>query len=75
MAYTLDTPLGKILDDPRARSVIDRYLPGASTNPMMGLFRGTTINILLTMPQASHMGITRQQVDALLTEINKAAGE
>jgi hypothetical protein len=71
MAYTLDTPLGKILDDPRARTVIDRYIPGASTNPMMGMFRETTINILLSMPQASHMGVSRQQAEVLLAEINK----
>lgn len=72
MSFTLESTLGTILDDPRARIVIDRYIPGASSNPMLGMFRNTTINTLLSMPQASHMGITRKQAEDLLAEINKS---
>ncbi|NMB54487.1 MAG: hypothetical protein GYA15_07265 [Leptolinea sp.] len=72
MSFTLESALGTILDDPHARIVIDRYIPGASSNPMLGMFRNTTINTLLSMPQAWHMGITRKQAEELLAEINKS---
>jgi hypothetical protein len=74
MAFTLDTTIGTILDDPRARAVVDKYLPDASTNPMMAMARGMTINMILAMPQAAQLGITREKAETLLAEVNKIAG-
>jgi hypothetical protein len=74
MAFTLDTKIGTILDDPRAREVVDKYIPDASTNPMISMARGMTINMILSMPQASQLGITREKAEALLTEVNKLIG-
>lgn len=71
MAFTLDTTLGTILDEPRAKAVLDQYLPGVSTNPMIAMVRGMSLNSLLAMPQAAQMGITREKVEGILTEINK----
>lgn len=74
MAYTLDTPIGTIMENPRARTIIDKYIPGASSNPMLNMVKGWTMNIILTMPQATRMGVTREKAEALLVEINKLAG-
>ncbi len=71
MKYTLDTQLGTILDQPQAKTILDQYLPGVSTNPMVGMVRGLTINMILAMPQAVQLGITKEKAEALLTEINK----
>lgn len=71
MAFTLDTQLGTLLDHPQAKAVIDQYLPGVSSNPMVGMVRGMTLNMILAMPQAAQLGITKQQVEAVLAEINK----
>ena len=54
MAFTLDTTLGTLLDDPQAKAVIDQYLPGVSANPMIAMAKGFTLNMLLAMPQAAH---------------------
>ncbi len=71
MAYTLDTPFGTLLDNPQAKTVIDRYLPGVSSNPMVGMLRGLTLNMVLSMPQAAQMGITKDKVQSMLDEVNK----
>lgn len=74
MAYTLDTPLGTLLDSPQAKPVIDQYLPGVASNPMVGMLRGLTINMVLSMPQAAQLGITKEKAEAMLAEVNKRVG-
>lgn len=71
MAFTLDTTLGTLLDNPQAKAVLDQYAPGVSTNPMVAMVKGMTLNQLLAMPQAAQMGITKDKVEALLVEVNK----
>jgi para-nitrobenzyl esterase len=71
MAFTADSTLGEILDNPQAKAVFEQYLPGVSTNPMVAMARGMSLNLILTMPQAAQFGLTREKVDALLVEVNK----
>lgn len=71
MAITLDTTLGEILDNPQAKAVLDQQLPGVSTNPMIAMARGMTLNMILAMPQAAQLGLTKEKAEAILAEINK----
>ena len=71
MAFTLDTTIGEILDNPQAKAVLDQYLPGASSNPMIAMVRGMSLNMLLTLPQAAQLGVTREKAEVVLAEINK----
>jgi len=71
MAFTLDSTLGSIIDDPRAKAVLDQVMPGASTNPMVGMARGMSLNMILSMPQASQMGFTREKAEALILQLNQ----
>lgn len=71
MTFTLDTTLGQLLDNPQAKAVLDRFAPGVSTHPMVGMARGMSINALLAMPQAAQMGLTREKAQQALDEINK----
>lgn len=70
MAYTMDTKVGEILKDTHAVDVLERYVPGVSKNPMVGLASGMTIKSLLAMPQAQQYGITEEKVKMVLDEIN-----
>ncbi len=71
MALTLDTTLGTLLDDPKAKAVLDQYVPGVSSNPMIGMVKGMSLSMLLAMPQAAQFGLTKEKAEALLAEINK----
>jgi hypothetical protein len=70
MAYTLDTKVGEILKDARAVKILERYAPGISKNPMIGLAKGMTLKSLLAMPQAKQAGVTEEMVVKVLAEIN-----
>ena len=52
MIYTMDTKVGLILDDTGAVKILEKYVPGISRNPMVGLAKGMTLKALLAMPQA-----------------------
>ncbi len=71
MAFTLDTTLGTLLDNPQAKAILEQYVPGISTNPMVAMARGMTLNMLLAMPQAAQLGITKEKAEAMLAEVNK----
>jgi hypothetical protein len=70
MAYTLDTTVGEILKDTNALDVLDKHVPGASKNPMLGLASGMTLKSLLAMPQAKQFGVTEELVNQFLAEVN-----
>jgi len=40
---TEDTDIGSLLDDPAAAEIIDKHVPGFSTNPETELARGMTL--------------------------------
>ena len=71
MQFTLDSTLGQILENPKAKAVLDKNFPGVSTNPMVAMVKGMTLNNLLAMPQAAQFGLTKEKVEALLAEVNK----
>jgi hypothetical protein len=73
MTFTLDTTLSELLDDPRAKTVLDKYIPGVSSNPMIGMVKGTTLRAIVSMPQVAQMGITQEKVQSVLDEVNKLA--
>lgn len=71
MEFTLDTKFGTLLENPQAKAVIDKYLPGVSTNPLVGMVKGMTLKMILAMPQAKQLGLTQKKVETILAEINK----
>jgi len=70
MAYTLDTKVGEILKDTQAVETLERYAPGISKNPMLGLAKGMTLKSVVAMPQAKQAGLTEEMVLKVLAEIN-----
>ena len=71
MELTLDTTFGTILDDPKAKAILDKHLPGISSNPLVGMAKGMTLNTILSMPQAAELGLTKEKAENILAEINK----
>jgi hypothetical protein len=71
MKYSLDTQLGTLLDQPQAKAIIEKHLPGVSTHPMIAMAKGLTLNMILATPQAAQLGLTKAKAEAMLAEINK----
>jgi len=70
MAYSLDSKLGDLLVDPRVVAVLEKHLPGASKNPMIGMARGMSLKVILTFPQARQAGLTKELAEKVLAEAN-----
>jgi hypothetical protein len=70
MAYTLDTKIGELLKDAGAVKVFEKYAPGISKNPMIGLAKGMTLKALIAMPQAKQAGLTEEMIKKVLVEVN-----
>jgi hypothetical protein len=71
MQFNLDTQLGALIDHPQAKPIVEKYFPGLTTNPMVGMVKGMSINSLLSTPQAAQFGITKAKVETVIAEINK----
>jgi hypothetical protein len=71
MAFTLNTTLGEIMDNPQAKSIMEKYVPGISNNPLVAMAKGMSLNMILSMPQAAQYGLTKDKAEAVLAEINK----
>ena len=70
MAYTMDTTVGEILKDTHAVEILEKYVPGISENPLLGMAKGITLEALLSNPLAKQAGITEEMVTNVLKEIN-----
>jgi hypothetical protein len=70
MAYSLDSKVGELLKDPKAVKIIERYAPGISKNPMIGLAKGMTLKSVVSMPQAKEAGLTEDMIKQVLAEVN-----
>lgn len=71
MEVTLDTTLGALLDDPQAKAVLDEYLPGVSSNPLVAMAKGMSLRAILAMPQAAQFGLTEEKAEEILAEVNR----
>ena len=71
MQFTLDTTLGTLLSDPKGKAVLEQYLPGVSTNPMVAMAKGMSVRTIVMMPQAAQFGLTKQKAEEIIAEINK----
>jgi hypothetical protein len=67
----MDTTFGELLDNPKAKEVLDKNMPGVSTHPMIAMARGMSLNMIVSMPQAAQLGFTKEKAEALLVEVNK----
>ena len=75
MQFTMDSTLAALLDEPMAKSVLDKYVPDLGKNPMVSMVKGMSLSKLLAMPQAAQFGLTKEKVQTVLDEINKRMGK
>jgi hypothetical protein len=69
----MDTTLGELLKDPKVVGVLNQYVPGISTNPMVAMVQGMSLNMIVSMPQAAQLGFTKEKAEAIIAEANKVA--
>ncbi len=68
MAFTIDTPIGELLDNPATLAVLDKHMPGLSTNAQIGMARSMGLS-LRSVAQFSGGKITDDLLAAAATEL------
>ena len=71
MKLTMDSTIGELVDNEKAKAILDQYVPGVSTNPNIVTAKNMSLRLLLSMPIGKRVGLTRDKVEMVLTEINK----
>ncbi|WP_068402722.1 hypothetical protein [Kribbia dieselivorans] len=67
MAYDLNTTtLGELLEDERVAAVFEKHAPGVTSNPMLGMAKGMSVNQAIGMAGAI---IPQDKIDAIKAEI------
>ncbi|MGR6330011.1 carboxylesterase/lipase family protein [Sphingomonas sp. XXL09] len=66
---TLTTPLGKLLDDPAAKAVLERQIPDVLASPQLGMARGVTLEAL----QAYLPSLTDSKLRAIDADLAKVS--
>lgn len=70
---TAETPIGTLLDDPAAKAVIDKHIPGFSGNPQVAMARAMTFQQIqsLAPDQISAESITKIDADLAKLPVKK----
>lgn len=49
MALSIESKLGDILANPQGKAVLEKHLPGISTNPQMAMGKGMSLKVIAPM--------------------------
>ena len=49
MALSIDSKIGDILANPQGKAVLDKHMPGFSTNPQMAMAKGMALKAVAPM--------------------------
>lgn len=67
------TTFGEALDDPAARAILERYMPGVAASPMATQFRGGRLGQLVAIVPALEDLAERERFFAALAEVGSGA--
>jgi lysophospholipase L1-like esterase len=71
-AFTLDTPIATIAADPAGKAILDKDLPGLTTHPMYGLFKGRSLKQVQPMSGGAITDERLAKAQADLADLAKA---
>ena len=69
---TSASTIGDMLDNPAAKAIIDKNLPGFSTNPQVEMGRGFTLKAVQQFVPDQITDVVLAKIDAELAELAKA---
>lgn len=69
MAFSADTKLGELLDNPTAKAILAKHLPELEkAGPMLNMARGMTLKTVAGFPQAN---ISAEKLQAIVADLEK----
>ena len=68
VALTIDSTLREILADEKGKAVLEKHLPGISTNPQVEMAKGMTLKQLAPLSQGM---ITNEMLSSIAEDLSK----
>ncbi len=72
MRYTVQTALYQLLDDPRARDILEKHLPGSTSHPQLHQALHMSLWEISQYPEAN---VDQAKLQALLQDLNTGTDE
>ena len=66
MAFSASSTIRQILADERAKAILEKHLPGASSHPQLHMAMGMSLKEISWYPES---GLTSQKLEALAAEL------
>ena len=69
MAFSVESKIGDLLANPGAKAVLDKHLPGFSTNPQMAMAKGMSLKMVAPMSGGKITPAILSAIDADLKKL------
>ena len=66
MAFSEQSKMREIIADERAKAILDKHLPGASTHPQLYMAMNMTLKEISWYPEA---GLSKEKLQALVADL------
>ena len=66
MSYSANSTIRELMADERARAVVEKHLPGASTHPQLPEAMHMTLREVSWYPES---GLTQEKLDAIVADL------
>ena len=71
MKFTVQTMLGQLLNDERAKSILEKHMPGSTSHPQLHQALHMSLMEISQYPEAN---LDQAKLQALLQDLNEEAG-
>ena len=68
MGFSENSTIREILANEQAEAILNKYVPGASTHPQIGMAMGMTLKQVSWYPES---GLTPEKLEALVKDLEK----
>jgi hypothetical protein len=68
--FTLDTPILTFLANPKARAVLEQYMPYINSDYSISIMP-LSLNQVLNSPLAVRYGLNKEKVEKILADVNQ----
>ena len=73
MSYSIHSTLQDVLGDERAKAILERHMPGASSHPDLPMAMHMTLQQISYYPEAVEAGLSQEKLQAIDADL-KALG-
>jgi len=71
MGFSINSTIRDLLNDERAKAIVEKHLPGISTHPQIGMAMYMTLKQVSYYPEAAQAGLTKEKLQAIDEDLQK----